>query len=179
LIEILAQELYNGYGSCSEGTGETELKEEQILMIKTVYGEAANCSEASWEAVANVIMNRVGTREWKKYDTVTKVIKNSGFDAYTNPNDPYKTAEKYLYNRDGSNAKLEKLISIVLDVYNGKSEDNTNGAVLYYSPKAQAALHKKFPKSYPSLVPPWVNDKVEEVKVSGAGKDDFKFYRYK
>ncbi|WP_010681102.1 RHS repeat-associated core domain-containing protein, partial [Acetivibrio cellulolyticus] len=163
----------------SKGTGNSELTEEQILMIKTVYGEAANCSEASWEAVANVIMNRVGTREWKKYDTVTKVIKNSGFDAYTNPNDPYKTAEKYLNNRDGSNAKLEKLISIVLDVYNGKSEDNTNGAVLYYSPKAQAALHKKFPKSYPSLVPPWVNDKVQEVKVSGAEKDDFKFYRYK
>ena len=71
------------------------------------------------------------------------------------------------------------MISIVLDVYNGKSKDNTNGAVLYYCPKAQTALHNKFPKSYPSLVPPWVNDKVEEVKVLGAEKDDFKFYRYK
>lgn len=53
------------------------------------------------------------------------------------------------------------------------------GSVLYYSPKAQAALHKKFPKSYPSLVPPWINDKVEEVRVTGAENDDFKFYRYK
>jgi len=46
-----------------------------MLLIKTVYGEAANCSEASWEAIANVIMNRVSTREWKKYGTVTDVIK--------------------------------------------------------------------------------------------------------
>lgn len=116
-----------------------------MLLIKTVYGEAANCSEASWEAVANVIMNRVGNREWKKHNTVTKVIQNSGFDAYTNPNDPYRTAEKYLNNRDGSNAKQEKLISFVLDVYDRKFVNNTNGAVLYYSPKAQVALHNKFP----------------------------------
>ena len=163
-----------------EGTGETEeLSEELILMIATVYGEAANCSDAGKEAVANIIMNGVGKREWKKYDTVTKVIKNSGFDAYTHPNDPYNEAIAYLKNRDRSNADIENTIIIVTAVYNGEREDNTDGAVLYYSPKAQAALHKKFPKSYPSLVPSWVNNKVEEVKVSGAEKDDFKFYKYK
>ncbi|MFA9466988.1 MAG: RHS repeat-associated core domain-containing protein [Velocimicrobium sp.] len=66
-----------------KGTGNIKLTKEQKLLITTVYGEAANCSEASWEAIANVIMNRVGTREWKKYDTVTDVIENSGFDCNT------------------------------------------------------------------------------------------------
>ena len=156
----------------------TKLTQEQKLLIATVYGEASNCSEASWRAVANVIMNRVGTGEWKKYDTVTKVIKYTGFDAYTHPNNPYKTAENYLNHRDGSNAELEELIRIVLDVYNGKSKDNTNGAVLYYSPKAQARLHKANPQLYPSK-PSWNFNVLQEVKVKGAENDDLKFYRYK
>ncbi|MEL4106285.1 kelch repeat-containing protein [Oscillospiraceae bacterium WX1] len=155
------------------------LTDEEKLIITTVYGEAGDCSASAWEAVANVIMNRVGTREWKKYDTVTKVIKYTGFDAYTYPNSAYKAAMNYLNNRDGSNAKLESLIKIVLDVYNGGTPDNTNGAVLYYSPRAMEALHDRDPKQYPNTKPSWNFDVLQEVTVKGAEKDDFKFYKYK
>lgn len=124
-------------------------------------------------------MNRVGSREWKKYDSITKVIKNSGFDAYTTKNAPHQTAINYFSNRNFSNNSIEKLIDIAASVYYGIAKDNTGGAVLYYSPKAQEALHKKFPNIYRSAVPSWVNSKVEEVKVPGTENDDFKFYRYK
>jgi hypothetical protein len=155
-----------------------EVSEELKLMIQTVYGEAAACSVAAWKAVSNVIMNRVGKREWKRHKTVTAVIKNSGFDAYTNPNQPYKTAKEYLTNRDGTNQILEQVIESVSDVYNGVISDNTNGCQLYYSPKAQEALHNKYPNIYPEK-PNWNFSVLEEVIVSGAEKDDFKFYKYK
>ncbi len=154
-----------------------KLSEELKLMVATVYGEAANCSDAAKEAVANTIMNRVGKREWKNFSTVTDVIKNSGFDAYTYRNIPYKTAMDYLNNRDGSNWDIECTIKIVSAVYKNKKKDNSKGAILYYSPNALAILHQQFPKKYP-LTPAWLNNRIQEVKVCGAEKDDLKFYRY-
>lgn len=43
--------------------------DEEILYIKTIYGEANLCSKYSWQAIANIIMNRVGNGEWYKYTT--------------------------------------------------------------------------------------------------------------
>lgn len=59
----------------------------------------------------------------------------------------------------------------------GKTNDTTDGCTLYYSPKAQAALAKKYPFKYKTK-PGWDFSKLEEVKVSGTEKDDFKFYSY-
>lgn len=42
LIEILAQELYNGYGSCSEGTGNAEvefLSDEYFTELNTLFNK--------------------------------------------------------------------------------------------------------------------------------------------
>ncbi len=125
-----------------------------------------------------VAASRVGKKEWKKYDTVTKVIISSGFDAYTQRNLPYKSAESYLNNRTGNNKRIEKMIEIVSKVYYKKTIDTTNGAVLYYSPKAQIALSKKYPKLYKET-PRWNFKLLEEIKIKGAEKDDFKFYKYK
>lgn len=155
-----------------------ELSEELKILIATIYGEADASSEQAWEAIANVIMNRVGKREWKKYDTVKKVIIYSGFDAYTFKNTPYKIATAYLNNRNGKNKRIEKMIEIVSDVYYKKNSDTTNGSILYYSSKAQAALHKKYPSKYKET-PKWNFNVLEEIKVKGAEKDDFKFYKYK
>lgn len=70
------------------------------------------------------------------------------------------------------------MIECTLPIYKGEEADNTEGCVLYYSPKAQAALHKKNPSNY-AQKPNWNFEILEEVKVSGAEKDDFKFYKYK
>lgn len=130
------------------------------------------------------MMNRVGIREWRKYESVFDVIKNSGFDAYTYRNSPYRVAEDYLENRDEyiKNGKvneiIENMIKVVGDVYYENTDDTTDGAVLYYSPKTQSIMHKKNPKLY-KAVPPWNFDALKEVIVKGAENDDFRFFKYK
>lgn len=149
-------------------------------LVATVYGEAATESKASWRAIGHVVMNRVGRREWKKYKTVSAVLKNSGFDAYGQ--NMYSDAMKALGGDKSKKVdwkKLNEMREVLTPVYNRTDQDNTSNAVLYYSPKAQKALHKKFPDKYKSETPCWVNDKTEEVKVSGCENDDFAFYRYR
>lgn len=152
------------------------------ILVATVYGEAANSSETAWQAIAFVIKNRVGKREWTQYKTVSDIIKKTGFDAYTQRNVPYVSAEKYLNeNQDveGNNTKIEKLISVLTPVYLNKVTDITGGAVLYYSPNAQAALHKINPKTWKEK-PNWNFSILTEVKIPGLiASDDFKFYKYK
>lgn len=152
------------------------------ILVATVYGEAANSSEAAWQAIAFVIKNRVGKREWTQYKTISDIIKKTGFDAYTQRNVPYISAEKYLNeNQDvkGNNAKIEKLISVLTPIYLNKGTDITGGAVLYYSPKAQAALHKINPNTWKEK-PNWNFSMLSEVKIPGLiASDDFKFYKYK
>lgn len=65
-------------GVLTEVSDEEQLTDEEKLFIQTIYGEADNSSEASWKAIANVIMNRVGKYDWKKYKTPAEVIKKSG-----------------------------------------------------------------------------------------------------
>lgn len=108
------------------------------------------------------------------------VIANTGFDAYTQKNKPYKNAFNYLNDPSAkSNGTLEKLRAAVAPIYLGTERDTTNGAILYYSPKAQASLHLSKPSLYTRSTPNWVNSKVQEVTIKGTEKDDFKFYRYK
>ena len=51
------------------------------------------------------------------------------------------------------------------------AKDNTNGAVLYYSPSAQKALY--------GYQPNWNFELLTEVSIKGCENDDFKFYKYK
>lgn len=144
------------------------------IFVATIYGEAANQSPASWKAIANVIMNRIKQgREWKKYKTPVEIIRNTGFDAYTQKNQPYTTAYNYLQNgtETPQGSKIDLLKITVKSIYDGTAADNTQDSVLYYSPKAQEKLYKKRPS--------WNFTLLEEVKVPGAEQDDFKFFRYK
>lgn len=150
-------------------------KEELIIFVATIYGEAAGQSPASWKAIANVIKNRLKQgREWKKYKTPLEIIQHTNFDAYTTKNTPYKQAYDYLSGKSKtvpSSARIDAVKKAVEPIYFDQEEDTTNGAVLYYSPRAQQALYGHPPK--------WNFSLLEEVKVSGTEADDFKFFRYK
>lgn len=156
--------------------------EEFKLLIATIYGEAATSSEIAWQSIACVVLNRIGVREWSRHKTATDIIKNTGFDAYTHRNKPYITAEDYMkenQNSPGNNKIIEKMISCLTPIYLKKKSDITNRAVLYYSPKAQAALHKINPKVWKST-PNWNFNLLDEVNIpSLLSSDDFKFYKYK
>jgi hypothetical protein len=65
------------------------------------------------------------------------------------------------------------MVEVLAPVYNKTDLDNTYGAILYFSPKAQKALGRNQPN--------WASSKkLSEVKVDGLeATDDFKFYKYK
>ena len=159
------------------------MEEQFAVFLATIWGEAAGCSRDSWRAIASVILNRVGVREWRKLKTPLRVISGSGFDAFSQRNKPYVTAETYFRdwnpgNMIPRNDRLESLYHAVYLIYYGR-EARTTDAVLYYSPKAQAQLHAMNPSLYRAPVPRWNFDLLEEVPIEGAEKDDFKFFRYK
>lgn len=68
--------------------------------------------------------------------------------------------------------------SEVKNIYLEK-EEPIKDIVLYFSPKAQKILNKKYPQLY-SEKPKWNFDLLTEVKIKGLmSDDDFKFYKYK
>lgn len=156
------------------------MTEELRVFLATIYGEAAGSSPAAWKAIASVILNRVGVREWRKHKTPLAVIANTGFDAFTQRNGPYQAAysvglhRMYMLTHDSPYARLQEAVT---PIYEGK-EPRTTDAQLYYSPLAQAALHAKKPRTWPKA-PRWNFDLLEQVQVFGAEKDDFAFFRYK
>jgi len=160
------------------------MNEEEISFLATIYGEAAQSSTAAWKAIASVIMNRVGVREWKKHKTPFAVLANTGFDAFTQRNAPYKKAVDYFRALSAgtvqkTNLHLKFLAEAVLPIYKGEEKPFPE-IILYFSPHAQRILHAKNPKLYTRPVPKWaLSPLVELVNVPGCEEDDFAFYRYK
>jgi len=153
------------------------LKSENFkIYLSTINGEAGGQSRDSWIAVGNVINNRVGYREWSRYKTQTTIIENTGFDAYSKKTTQYETA----YNSLSSgklNSHLTEMMHAVAPVYLGLTQDTTNGAVLYYSPKTQAALAAR--SSGYKTIPDWRWSELKKTYPTGVGRDDFAFYKYK
>ncbi len=155
------------------------MDEQLRVFLATIYGEAAQSSPAAWKAVASVIVNRVGKREWYKLKTPLRVIAHSGFDAFSQRNAPYHVADQY-FSKDPQMVPwppLERLRAAVVPIFDG-IEPPTTDAQLYYSPRAQEALHSRSPKIWP-VRPRWKFDLLESVIVPGTEADDFAWFRYK
>lgn len=155
------------------------MTEELRVFLSTIYGEAAQSSPAAWKAIASVIMNRVGKREWRKLKSPLRVIACSGFDAFTQRNAPYHVADQY-FSKDPQAVPwppLERLRAAVVPIYEG-AEAATTDAQLYFSPRAQEALHSRSPQIWP-IRPRWKFDLLEPVIVPGTEADDFAWFRYK
>lgn len=149
------------------------------IFVATINGEAENCSETSWKVIAHTMRNRIGFANWKSWSTIIQIVTKTGYDAYTQKNSPYKRAKKALDSGDIS-PKLMSLIKAVEPIFNGTEPDFTGGVVYYYSPKAQAQLHKSDPSNYPSLVPDFVVSKsnpTQQVQIPGTEKDDMRWYK--
>jgi len=167
------------------------ISDEQLTeFLATIYGEAAQSTLAAWRAIASSILNRVGRREWRKYKTPLAIIANTGYDAFTERNQPYTHAKRYFQTQaPHDDPRLKELAAVVTPIYMGW----LYGAILpphdripppfptiqlYYSPKAQHRLHEQRPDLYHAY-PKWHFDELVEVRVPGAEGDDFKFFAYK
>jgi len=152
--------------------------EEFIKYVGTVAGEAGGCSITTWKVVAHCIKNRVGFAEWINARDVSDILKKN-FDAITDKNAPFKKAVTEMHTGKISD-HTQDIIDAISPIYQGLEEDITNGVVLYFSPKAQAALHNKNPSKYKSLIPDFAKSSLtEEVKIKGTENDDMRWYRYK
>lgn len=152
--------------------------EEFIKFVGTVAGEAGGCSPTTWKVVAHCIKNRIGFAEWINARNVSDILKKN-FDAISDKNPPFKKAVTEMHSGNISD-HTQDIIDVISPIYQGLEDDITNGVVLYYSPKAQAALHKKNPEKYTSLVPDFARSPLtEEVKIKGTENDDMRWYRYK
>ena len=91
------------------------------MMCYVVQAEVGNCSEAYKIAVANVIINRVKSPRFTYAKNIKSVLTAGGqFDSISN----------YYSKRNPPN---QSTINCCKRALNG--EDNSNGAVYYYSPK--------------------------------------------
>ncbi|MBR5323078.1 MAG: hypothetical protein IKU48_05995 [Clostridia bacterium] len=114
-----------------------ELSDDNKVLIATIAAEAtvtANKKNVSWQgrqAMANVAINRVGSREWSMYDSISEICQFTGFDGYGNKD--YRACMNYLNNRDGLNSLYEEIIWDTMAAYRN---DITNGCQLYYTPAA-------------------------------------------
>lgn len=156
------------------------MNEDFRIFLATIWGEAAASSTAAQRAIASVIMNRIHFREWGHLDSPLAVIRQSGFDAFKMKNAPYQEA----YDAFAPAAlaslprKLRALEDAVRAIYE-RLELPTTPAVLYFSPKAQAALHIQDPKRW-RLMPSWNFAMLEEAEIPGLmPTDDFRFFKYR
>ncbi|MBI5447410.1 MAG: PAAR domain-containing protein [Gammaproteobacteria bacterium] len=166
-------------------------EDEFKLFVATVWGEVANQSEAAWQAVGSVIINRVGHPYWgRRATSVTKVILNTGFDAAANnQNHEFKKAHTYLFHENSSNIlnefekkTLARMQSLLIPIYYNKQV--TTNAHHYYSPKEQQRQHQHEltlgvpeEKCRYKKIPTFTTEKtVNEVHVKLSPHDDLKFY---
>ena len=97
ILNRLVQAMLHYFGPFSD---------DEKVLIATIAAEgtvAANgepVSSNARQAMANVALNRVGSREWKRYKNVADICKKTGFDGYGNRN--YQQCMDYLNNRDFS-----------------------------------------------------------------------------
>lgn len=150
--------------------------EEEKAVICTVCGEAMHASDTIQKAIAHVIVNRIGYREWCNFHTAEDIVKYTGFVACELRSKHFKEAETYLEERCGDE-RFERVIRNVLPVLRKEEEDFTQGCVLFYSPW-QFFLDQMRTGDFGKKAPDWDFSILEKVKFHGL-EGDFKFYRYK
>lgn len=162
-------------GHNSEADENAELTYDQKVFIATICAEVTSSAQGypvspiARQAVACVIMNRIGQREWEKYKSAAEICAYTGFTAYGNAH--FKECMDYLNRRDGSNALVEEIISQVLPIYLGEIPDITGGAQIFYTPAAMSP-HRTELGWNPSLL--------QEVIISGVDPYyEARFFRYK
>ena len=170
-----AMERFQGSGQNSGAEENAELTYDQKVFIATICAEVTSSAQGypvspiARQAVACVIMNRIGQREWEKYNSAAEICAYTGFTAYGNAH--FKECMNYLNRRDGSNVLVEEIISQVLPIYLGEIPDITGGAQIFYTPAAMSP-HRTELGWNPSLL--------QEVIISGVDPYyEARFFRYK
>ncbi len=141
-------------------------------LAKTLYGEARGQNRVSKEAVAWVIRNRVESGIWgKTYKSV--VTAHLQFTCWSSKIDP----GNYAAIQNPSGPVWEECKQVAEEVVSAPASSNPiPGAINYYSPRAQAALHATDPANYKAL-PPFADPAKRVPNPPGISDEYFKFYK--
>jgi hypothetical protein len=105
------------------------------LMTRTVLGEADDSPEG-YQAVANIIKNRMNSRAWGPNTRAGPVLNaNKQFSIWNN--DPKMAAAQARVRAiPTTDPRYQRAASVVQQVFNDQLADNTGGSTHYYAPKA-------------------------------------------
>ncbi|MCL2405325.1 MAG: cell wall hydrolase [Defluviitaleaceae bacterium] len=159
----------------------TDLTASQRSFVAVVAGESLRQGRLdigdgglSWQATANVIMNRLDnttSRSFGSFTTLSSVMNRAHFSAVGGPQ--YRLAMNYLtYGIADAYVRphYQDLINTILPIYYRMVPDITGGAHYFYSPHLINS-------------PGWVDGRlasgeIEEIFMSGINSDYFRFFRY-
>lgn len=109
------------------------------IAIRTIWGEARNQGDNGMAAVAHVMMNRLASGNYGKSLSEIALAKNQ-FEPWGNA-----ATKKAMEKLSPSSPEYKRIGSILDQVMTGHLPDITNGADMFYAPKAQAAMGRKPP----------------------------------
>lgn len=110
-------------------------------LIRTIYGEARGEGKEGWQAVANVVLNRVSSGRYGG-KSVSEVVKAKGqFEPWGNP-----ATRKEMEELSPETSVYEDIGKLVDQVAAGALPDNTGGSTHFIAKDAQAALGRKNPR---------------------------------
>lgn len=145
---------------------------ELIYLAKTIYGEARGTNHESKVAVGWSIRNRV-ERKFRGGRYKEVVTAPWQYDAWLKNDPNYREVQ-----HPSSKAAWNDSLDATREVYYAASASNPiPGATHYYSPDAQAQLHKKDPKMYPAVPRFLTPDAIQVPNPSGLSEHDLKFHK--
>lgn len=101
-------------------------------LAKTIWGEARGESPEGQEAVANVVMNRVGAGKWFSGTVTTVVTRPYQFSAW-NPDDPNSAKMDAEGEKMTPSPSFARAVAIAARAMSGQLPDRTGGATHYHS----------------------------------------------
>jgi hypothetical protein len=105
------------------------------LMTRTLLGEADQTPEG-WQAVANVIKNRVNSRYWGPNTKVGPVLNaNKQFSIWNKGDPKMEAAAARVRATPTSDPNYQRAATVLQQVFNDQLPDNTGGATHYYAPR--------------------------------------------
>ena len=125
LIAIIA--LYGAYRLFKKGYDMTQPQE--LIMSKTMWGEARGEGARGLQAVGNVIMNRVEAGSWYGASVKDVCLKPYQFSCW-NERDPNRAI---IENMTEKQLELNGTLAIARKVINGQLPDITGGATHYHN----------------------------------------------
>jgi len=141
------------------------------IFARVMYAEMRGANDSEQESVANIIKNRVVSEKFP--DTYRGVIEEKKQFSSLNAGDNNRAIFDNPYTVIGSDRErlnFARIVTKTYRTYHGLSDDITEGALMYYSPRSM---------NPPGSLPDWNFKQLSEVSIKGIRSNYLKVYKIK